>query len=815
MALVDDIRFAVRSLRRRPTLTIIATVTLAVGIAANAVMFGVVDQLLLQPPPGITNPENVRRVYFDWGGPAPTWATTYPLVGALKENVQSLDVAAMSGGDEMTLGLGADARALQVMMVSANYFHVLGVRPVLGRFFLDGEDRIPDGVRVVVVSDGFWRRELAQAADAVGRTLSIDGHTYEIVGVAPRGFSGVDRRRVDAWVPVSSMAAAHFGARWHDSPYSYWIRAVARVRPGIDPAIAAGEATRATRAEVATWDLPRAPESPPSVMLGSIIEARGPAGMNAESKVALWLLGVSAIVLLIACANVANLLLARTFERRREIAVRMALGVSRSRLARLLLVEAVLLATAGALLATGLALIASRFVQDILLPGIVWNSTVLDARVFGVTLLAVVACVVLAGLAPVVQGVAFPVVEGLKSASAQTAGGRGRARHVLLAAQASLSVILIVGAGLFVRSLDNVLLHDVGVELDQTLLVTMDMRRMGFSQAQVEGIHRDAAERLSAIPGVSDAVVVAQTIPTMRGSGIAVRPHGVAEDNPELPTPYYAVVPGNYFSTIGTRIARGRTFTEAEELAPSRVMVINQFLADAYWPGLDPIGKCARLGSDSVCATVIGVVPNAMLFRMVGDDRALLYIPPSFPGFGRRPPSGIVVRALGDPNALVPTVRREVQSLAANMPFVQVESFAERVAPQLRPWRLGSTMFMVFGGVALAIAAIGLYSVMAYTVSQRTREIGVRMALGAQAGNVVRLVVRESGMTIVAGLAAGLLIALWAGRWIEPMLYETSPRDPLVFIVASGVLAAAAIVASIVPARRTTRVDPAIALRAE
>jgi len=814
MSFIDDVRFAVRSLRRRPTLTIIATATLAVGIAANAVMFGVVDQLLLQPPPGITNPESLRRVYFDWGGPAPTWATTYPVVGALKENVQSLDVAAMSNGDEMTLGFGADARAVQVMMVSANYFSVLGVRPALGRYFLAGEDRIPDGERVVVISDGFWRRDLAQAPDAVGRTISIDGNTYEIVGVAPRGFSGVDRRPVDAWVPVSTMAAAHFGARWHDRPYSYWIRVVARIRSGIDPSVAAAEAARATRAEVATWDYP-VPHGPPSVLLGSIIEARGPTGMNAESKVALWLLGVSAIVLLIACANVANLLLARTFERRREIAVRMALGVRRSRLARLLLVEAGLLATTGALLATGLALIASRFVQNILLPGIVWNSTVVDARVFGVTMLAVVACVLLAGLAPVLQGVAFPLVEGLKSASAQMAGRRGRMRHVLLAAQAALCVILIVGAGLFVRSLDKVMSHDVGVDLDQTLLVTMDLRRMGFSRPQMDAIYHDAAARLSAIPGVSRAVAVAQTIPTMTGSGISVKPQGVAEDDSGLPTPYYAVVPGNYFSTIGTRIARGRTFTEGEELAPSRVMVINQFLADAYWPGEDPIGKCARLGSDSVCATVIGVVPNAMLFRMVGDDRALLYIPPSFPGFGRRPPSGIVARAVGDPAALVPTVRREVQSLAANMPFVQVESFAERVAPQLRPWRLGSTMFMVFGGVALAIAAIGLYSVMAYTVSQRTREIGVRMALGAQAGSVVRLVVRESGITIVTGLAAGLLIALWAGRWIEPMLYETSSRDPLVFIVASAVLGAAAIVASIVPARRTTRVDPAIALRAE
>ncbi|MEX2180052.1 MAG: ADOP family duplicated permease [Gemmatimonadaceae bacterium] len=815
MSFLDDVRIAARALARRPGFLFVTTLTLGVGIAANAVMFGVVDQLLLQPPPHVADADGLRRVYYDWGGVRePTPAGAYPMVTALRRNVPAAEVAGLLGVDEFTLGSGADARAIQVQMVTGNFFQLLGVPPTLGRTFVPGDDRAPQGERVAVVSDGFWRREMGQALDVLGRVLMINGETFQVIGVTPRGFSGVDRERVDAWVPVSSMAAQQYGARWHDTPNWYGIRAIARIRAGASAGVAAEQATVAVRNEIATWDRP-VDESPPRVVLASIIGARHPSGVSGEGKVSIWLLGVSAIVLLIACANVANLLLARTLERRTEIAVRMALGIGRGRLARMLFVEASLLALTGAAFAIGLSLAAARFVQSVLMPGIVWNDTVLDARVFGVTLLAATACILLAGMAPALQGLATPVVQGLKASSAQTAGSRGHVRHALLALQAALSVVLLVGAGLFIQSLQKVVSRDVGVDLDHALLVTADLQRAGFSRPQVEDVYRTTQERLRGTPGIVSAAIVRQTIPTMRGSGMSIMPQGVSERSRQWPSAYYSVVPSDYFATIGTTIIRGRPFTESEERVPSRVMIVNKLLADGYWPGQDPIGQCARLGSDSVCTAVVGVVGNAMLFRMVQDDRALLYIPPSHPAFGNRPPAGVVARAHGDPTALIGTIRREIQSIVPNMPFVRVEAFSERVAEQLRPWRLGSTMFIVFGGVALLIAAIGLYSVMAYTVSQRTREIGVRMALGAQAGNVVRLIVGESGATIAAGLAAGLLIAFWGGRWIAPMLYETSPRDPLVFIVASGVLAAAAIVASIVPARRTTRVDPAIALRAE
>ena len=818
MSFADDLRYAARSLARRPTLLLVTTITLSIGIAANAIMFGVVDQLLLRAPAHVAAADRLTRIYYrdvDGAEVSINPVTTYPVLTALRANAPAFsDLAAYGFPGEYSLGRGREAQNVSVQLVSGNYFRLLGVRPVLGRGLTDDDDLVPDGQPVAIVSDGLWRRQFGGDSSAIGRTLLLQGKTFTVVGVAPRGFAGIDRQKVDVWLPISAFGNEMLGPGWHNTTNNWWAQIIGRVRPNIVPAVAAEQATAAYRGLIRQWK-ESFRDSTSAVVLSSIIGTRTPNGLSREGKVSLWLMGVSGIVLLIACANVANLLIARTVERRREIAVRMALGVSRARLVRMLLTEAALLALLGSVAALLIAHGASRVVQDILLPNIVWSESVLDARVFAFTLGVTVLCMLLAGVAPAVQGMGTKVSEALKASSQQVAGGRGRMRFTLLLAQAALSVILLVGAGLTVRSLRNVASREVGLDRDRVLRVTMPLARFGFDTAQIEEIYRRGVERLRAVPGVTNVAVARLTTPMggAHANGFSVP----GAERLQLPGggPYNSKVTSGFFATVGATIIHGRDFTPAEERGPARVLIVNEALANAYWPNTSAIGQCAKFGQDSVCSEIIGVVRNVLLFRMINDDRAIVYAPPTHPGITGARPGAMLVRVSRDPAVIIPTVRRELQALAPTMPFVQVKPYSELVDPQLQPWRLSATMFTLFGVIALIIAAVGLYSVMAYWVSQRTHEIGVRMALGAQRSDVVRLVAVQSSRAVVAGLVLGGVAAVFASRWITDMLYETSPYDPAVYGAAALVLSLAAIVASIVPARRSTAVDPAQAIRTE
>jgi putative ABC transport system permease protein len=817
MSVIEDLRYAARGLLRRPALLIVTTFALTIGIAANAVMFGVVDQLLLRPPAHVVEPEQLKRIYYAerWNAEVNTAPqTAYPVLTALRETVPAFVELSGLWQSTFSLGRGADASEVRVQLVSGNFFTLLGVQPTLGRAFAAGEDRIPLGERVAVVSDGFWRRELGAERDAIGRQLVVDGDNFTVIGVAPRGFSGIDRMPVDMWVPISALASEHFGKDWHSNSGSIWLQVIGRLEADAPPTLAEAQGTAAFRALLREWKQ-NWRDSTSSVVLGSIIGSRAPTGVDPQGKVALWLMGVSAVVLLIACANVANLLIARTLQRRREIAVRLALGVSHGRLLRLLLTEAILLA----LFAAGVALLVahggSRLVQTTLLPDVVWSDTVFAGRVLLFTLAVTVACIVLAGIAPALQGVRTRVAEGLKASARQVAGGRSALRYTLLVAQAALSIMLLIGAGLFIKSLRNVNARDVGLDPDRVLLVTMDLDRVGFDSIENKRIRAHARDRLRAMPGVASATTVRSSVPMRMGTAISVRLPGV-ERKPDLSGggPYYAVVDAAFFGTLGATILRGRGFTDSEERLPSRTMIVNDTLAKVYWVGADPIGRCVTLGSDTTCTEIVGVVENILQFSATGDERAMVYLPaghPAFPGRGY----ATMVRTSGAGAPLIPLIRKELQQLAPEMPFVEVRTFADLIAPELRPWRLGATMFTLFGGIALIIAAVGLYSVLAYWVSQRTQEIGVRMALGAQRGDVVRLVASQAFRAIAVGLLVGGVLAAGASRWMADLLYQTSARDPIVFASAAIVLGLAAFVASVVPAHRSASIDPSIALRAD
>lgn len=818
-SLHDDVTFAARSLMRRPALLSVVGLTLGLGIAANAIMFGVVDQLLLRPPAHVAAPNDVKRIFYrdmENGRANIGPVTTYPVLTALRAGAPAFsDLAAFDFPRSYTYGRGRDAQSVSVQQVSGNYFRLLGVRIAMGRPFTDSDDRIPVGERVAIVSDGFWRSQLGGDERAIGRTLMIQGKNFTLVGVAPRGFSGIDRERVDVWLPISAMANQSIGPGWHNTTHNWWARIIGRVKHDVTADVAAQQATATYRGVVREWK-ESFRDSTSSIVLSSIIGTRTPEGISAEGKVSLWLIGVAGIVLLIACANVANLLIARTLERRREIAVRIALGVSRGRLARLLLTEVGLLAVIGSSVALAVAYGSNRLVQDVLLPNIVWSESVLDARVFAFTLLLTLVCMVLAGLAPLVQGLNTEAAEGVRTASRQIAGGRGRLRHGLMLLQAALSVILLISAGLFVRSLRNVVTRETGIDRDRVLQVTMPLTQFGFDTVQIEEIYRRGVERVRAIPGVTSVAVNRLTTPMSTASASRFEVPGVKQPHLELGGPYNAVITSGFFATVGAPFVRGRDFTPAEDQSPAaRVLIVNETLAKAFWPNTDAIGRCAQFGADSACSEVIGVVRDVMQFRLIKDDRAIVYAPTRHPGNGHPLPRAMLVRATNDPTAIIPVVRRELQSLSPAMPFVQVKTFSELVKPQLQPWRLGATMFTLFGVVALIMAAVGLYSVMAYWVAQRSHEIGVRMALGARRLDVMRLVAGQSARPVLAGLVLGGAAAFAASRWVTNLLYETSPHDPVVYLSAALVLILAAALAVAVPTKRSTAVDPASAIRVD
>ncbi|MFI5229670.1 MAG: ADOP family duplicated permease [Gemmatimonadales bacterium] len=815
---VQDLKYAWRGLLRRPAATAVTLFALTVGIGANAVMFGVVDQLMLRPPAGVAAPSALRRIYFNAtfdNAASESPVTTYRTITAMGRVPSFSGVAAFGYPRAQTLGHGTDAASVQVQLVSGNYFRLLGVALERGRSFTDDDDAPTHGAPIAIVSDGFWRSAFGSANDVIGRRIELLGRPFTVVGVAPRGFADLDRRRVDVWLPIAAAAGELILPNWHDSPNSFWVQAVVRLRDGVSPQLAAAQAAAAYRAEHATWE-DYSNDTTATAVLGPLIGTRSPTGVSPVAKVSLWLMGVSLIVFLIACANVANLLIARTVDRRREIAVRLALGVNRGRLARQLLTESALIAAIAAALALIGAHFGAQLVEHVLLPGIVWTGSVLDARVLAFTLAAMVACVLLCGLAPAIHAARQNVGDALKTASRQVAGSRGVARATLLVVQAALSVLLLIGAGLFVKSLRNVAHRDVGITFDRVLLVTMKLSKASFPPAVQSQLYAAAVERARAIPGVAHAVAIAKAVPLRSAMAISLTVPTL-ERSPELAGggPYVGVVPGDFFATVGARIVAGRAFTSAESRVPSRVAIVNQIVADAYWPGRNPVGACVRLKKDSTCTTIVGVAQNVMMFGIVNDDRAMIYVPPSHPSFGSDTPSAILVRTSIDPGLIAPLVRREIQSLSTAMPFVEASSYADLVAPQLQPWRLGATMFTVFGAIALLIAGIGLYSVLAYWVSQRQHEIGVRMALGARRADIVRLTAVQASRAVAVGLALGAIVAALSSRWIGPMLYDTSPRDPSVYIWAAAVLGAAALVACVIPARRSAAVDPATALRAD
>ena len=804
--MLQDLRYALRTFARSPALVAAAVVCLALGIGANATIFGVVDTLLFRPPPQVQDPERIVRLYFRRRlppfGTNTSSITGYPLYTLIRESARSFDaLAAYTYSQKASLGRGVDARRVRVVLASASYFPLLGVRPALGRFYLADEDR-PDGPAVVVLGYGFWRASFQNDSGILGRQLQLGRSSYTVVGVAPERFTGVNLENVDAWVPLTASTPELMGPGSLNRG-SYFLQIIGRLGPGGREA-AEREATLAFRAE----DVYSGGDSNAVALLGPVQHARGPE-LSQNARVSMWLTAVSVIVLLVACANVANLLLARALQRQREIAVRLALGAARLRLARQLVTESVLLALAGGVAALLVTLWVGPVIRAFLLPDIPALASAVDGRVLlftgGVALLTGF----LAGLVPALQVGRADLTPALKAGAGEGRYRRSRLRSALLVGQVALTVTLIVGAGLFARSLRNVAGQDFGFDPAHTLLATMDLRAAGYRPAQINQLNLQMLARLEGLPGVEAAAATIGHFGWATASSVSVPGR---DSIPQLKAggPYYQRVTAGYFAAMGTPV-HGRAFTPADRGSP--VAIVNETMARLLWPGESAIGKCFLVGSDKRCAGIIGVVPDARRFNAVEDASMHFYVP--FTDDSSEFITALVVRARGRPQDLVAPVRAALQQTAANLPYAAVTPLADLVAPSIRPWRLGTTMFGVFAGLALVLAAVGLYGVLSYTVAQRSHEIGIRMAMGARRGNVLGLMVGQGVKIAALGAGIGAVAALAGGRVLSSLLYGVSPRDPLVLLGAAVIPLVVAAIASYVPARRAAKVDPVVALRYE
>jgi predicted permease len=769
----------------------------------------------------VVGAESLRRVYVEMTFPNGNTHTrgpmSYPEFMALRDRVSAFDrVAAYQYPQKVPLGRGVDAPRVKRSLVTADFFRVLGVRPAAGRFFVADDDRETESRPAAVLGYAFWQRQYDGDPTAVGHSLVLDGREYAIVGVAPEGFSGMDVDAADVWAPMAPVLVVEDGPKWSRMTNSFGFHIVAHLRPGATAAQAAQEATADVRP---AYEGSFLAERPARVHLGSVIPGRRLDRRDPGISVATRLAGAAVIVLIIACANVANLLLARALSRRRELAVRMALGVGRGRLISQLLTESVLLA----MLAGGAAIVVAYWggslLRALVMPEVTWVTPPVDGRVLALTAVVALAVGVAAGLLPAVQMTRPDLTGSLKAGWRDRAGSRSFARSGLLLIQAAFSVLLLVGAGLFVRSLHNARTMDVGFALDRTILV--DVRHEGAPPpiAETDERYRVLAERARSVPGVARTSVAA-ALPFWTMSFQTIRVPGWDSLPNELKAPLITRADGEFMSTMGVRVVAGRPLSAEDHAGAPRVAVVNATMARLLWPGRSALGRCFRIAADSApCTEVVGVVRDVQLSSLREEPLAQFYVPLAQNPEGRRAgPRYLVLRAAddaGDIGEVALRVRASLRGAYDDLEALSVRPMTELVDPELRPFRLGATMFGTFGILALALAGIGLYAVISFGVARRTRELGIRAALGAQRSDVARLVLGEGVRVTTVGVLLGIALALALGRVVESLLFDASPRDPVVLGVVATTLLLVAVAASLIPAWRAGRVDPVIALREE
>jgi predicted permease len=816
--MMHDLRYALRLLAKSPGFTAVAVLSLALGIGANTAIFSLVNIVLLRPIP-VQEPERLVSVFTtDERNPGNLPLSHLNYKDLRGHNDVFSDMAAFTFA-QVNWSTASESEQVPLQVVSGNYFGVLGVQPALGRTFLPEEDVTP--TPVIVLGHGFWERSLGADAAIVGRTLTLNRTPFTVIGVAPRTFTGTFLGGSPAgWVPMAMHDVVQPNFDWYETRRGLFLFSFGRLRPGI-PVDQAAANLRTVFSQLAqAYPVDNKGRGAGAV---SLLEARlNPNGQaNAPIvQLSFILMLVVGIVLLIACANIANLLLARATRRRREIAVRLALGAERRRLVRQLMTESLVLAVLGAVLGTLLAywLLDALVAADLQLPLPLGEDVAIDGRVLAFTAMLTVLTGILFGLAPAIQASRPDVVPVLKNEGVPSGGSergwRGLLglRQALVVAQVALSLVSLFAAGLFLRSLQHARGIETGFERRGVLVMTVNLGREGYTPERGQLFYEQAAERLATLPGVR-AAAVAQNAPLAGGFLRSVFPEGQdTATRDRILVQVNSVGPG-YFEAIGIPLVRGRAVERTDTAGAPQVVVINETMAHRFWPGQEAIGKRFKFFGDQEFTTVVGIARNSKYNGVAEEPIPFIYQPL---GQNYSPNATLHVRADGSAGGLAAAVRRTILEIDPTLSVFNVRTLDEQVAQSLAPLRINVILLSAFGILALTLASIGLYGVSSYAVTQRTREIGVRMALGARSSNVFGLVLGRGLLLVAAGIALGAIAALGIGSAIQgALLPNVSARDPLTLAATAALLTAVALVANYVPARRATRIDPLLALRAE
>ena len=810
--LTHDLRYALRSLRRTPTFTAVAIIVVALGAGAVTTIFSGASALVLRPIPGVRDPGRVVDILRTDARGHGSMSPSYPFYTHLRDETRTLSGIAAWTMMPLTVSTGAQGTAATADVVSANYFQVLGVRPQLGRFFVAEEDSMPGAHPVIILSDGFWRRRFGGDSGIVGRSVLVNGAPWTVIGVAPPGFTGVfPVVRTDAWVPMMMAPALGRGTDLLQSAGSGWLTLFGRLADGVTAERAAADLSRIVSLHTG--------DEPPDFKEFSGIRLSRMTGFPPDAAAPLFtfiglLLAVSALVLVIASVNVGIMLLARAAARRREMAIRVALGAGRARLIRQLLTESVVLFLAGAVVGVLIAFWSTGLFQRIEIPAEVPISADLspDFRVFLFALAIAVITGVLFGLGPALQSTRNDPDTDLRSDSAGTGLRRSRLRNALIVAQVAVSLLLLMSAGLFLRALARGAHVDTGFETAHIAVAPIDVSTSGYTEDRARVFLDRLRERLLAAPGVAQ-VSFARWIPlggSSAGTRIRVPGHApLPGDRPDgLVDVSFGEVGSGFFELVRIPLVSGRGFLASDDSTAPRVAVVNEAFGRTFWPGSDPLGRVFY--DDDKPVTIVGVARDAKYSSLNEPLRPFMYAPVAQRGHTQ---TNVLVRTAGDPAALGPVIRNAVGAIDPILPPPEITTMTAATSVSLLPQRVAAAVTAALGLIGLVLAVVGLYGVVAYTVAQRTREIGIRMALGADGARVLRLVVGDGMRLVVIGVVIGMLLAAGATRLLAAFLFGVSPLDPLVFALIPLGLAAAALVAIWVPARRAATTDPQEALR--
>lgn len=831
-SLTQDVTYGIRQLRKAPGFTFVAVFSLALGVGANTAMFELVNAIRLKTLP-VRAPEELAYVDFAKGAQRSGWFSTrsarftYGQWEQIQSQQQAFTGVIAWSATRFNLAASGEARYAEGLYVSGDFFHTLGVEPVLGRTFTTEDDNKVCSSPGVVLSYAFWQREFGADPAILSRIVSLNGHALPVIGVTPPGFFGVEvGNHYEVAVPLCADTLITDDPRGRITvAHAWWISIMGRLKPGWTPA-QASQHLRAISPGIMQATLPPTYKTATAKRyLTNKIEATeaatGISGLRRQYEQPLWLLmAITGLVLLIACANLANLLLARASIREREIALRLAMGASRPRLVRQLLVESLLLATAAAALGAFLAQALSRGLVAFLSTS---NNSLfvdlsLDWRVLGFTAAIALFTCLLFGLLPALRATRLSPSSAIRTGGRSVTAGRERhaLRRALVATQVALSMVLLAGALLFVRSLRNLLTTDAGFATQGILSVSVDFQRLSYPATQRPELFGQLRERIAARPGIVSAAQVLMTPISGSGWNNEIGPDNAVAAASGKQSFFNRVAPG-YFHTMGTRLIAGRDFNDRDTVSSPKVAIVNEVFARKYFGAENPVGRTFHMEADSgkpePVYQIIGLVQNTKYYQLRED-----FLPIGFLSMGQEdtpPPfATFMLRIQGPPGEVMNRVKAAVAEVSPLM-GLEFRSFSSQIDESLLRERLMATLSLGFGLLAGTLATLGLYGVIAYMVARRRSEIGVRMALGADRGRVIALVLREAATLIAAGLAIGGLLAVWTGRTAATLLYEVKPYDAISIAGSAALLTLVAMAAAFVPARRAAAVDPMNALREE